>query len=92
MVHGEVAYKHHAGHEAATEWAASMNPVEDEGQLKVSRYHIIVVGFPLPVPNNTRPRGRVFAFLLASLVYEAAINMVHANESKFRSQDSAVHS
>ena len=42
MVHGDVSYGHHAGHQTSTEWAASMNLVKEGGKVKVSRYHIIV--------------------------------------------------
>lgn len=46
IAHGYVAYKHHAGHETATEWAASYELVEDKdtkGEIRMKKYHIIVV-------------------------------------------------
>ncbi|KAG7005907.1 hypothetical protein G7Y79_00017g042890 [Physcia stellaris] len=42
MVHGDVTYKHHHGHETAADWAALMVLAKDESGYKVAKYHIIV--------------------------------------------------
>ena len=43
MIHGEVSYQHHAGHETGADWAAKMKLEKVGGEIKVAVYHIIVV-------------------------------------------------
>ena len=44
MVYGTVDYKHHDEHEKGTEWAARITLVKEDGQIKISLYHIFLVG------------------------------------------------
>ena len=49
MVHGEVHYEHHAGHETMTEWAARASlEKEDGGRVRMKQYQIIIVSFNAP--------------------------------------------
>jgi len=43
MVHEVVSYKHHAGHETGGDWAAVVALAKEGGEVKMARYHIIVV-------------------------------------------------
>jgi len=43
MVHDVVSYKHHAGHETGGDWAAVVALAKEGGEVKMARYHIIVV-------------------------------------------------
>ena len=43
MIHGDVSYKHHHGHETAADWAAVVKLANEDGHLKMAKYHIIVV-------------------------------------------------
>lgn len=47
MIHGDVAYKHHAGHETGGDWAAVVKLVVEGGELKMGSYRIIVVSCKL---------------------------------------------
>ena len=60
MIHGEVSYKHHAGHETGADWAAKMKLEKQGGEIKVAVYHIIVVSdiFYFFSLFNLRRRGR----------------------------------
>ena len=49
MIHGDVAYKHHHGHETGTDWAAVVRLVKEGGEIKMARYHIIVVSLGPPI-------------------------------------------
>ncbi len=42
MVYGDVGYKHHHGHETASDWAAVVKLTKEGDALKMARYHIIV--------------------------------------------------
>jgi len=43
MIHGVVSYKHHAGHETGADWAAVVALAKEGGEVKMAKYHIIVV-------------------------------------------------
>ena len=43
MARGKVEYRHHAGHETDSEWAAYYELIEEDGQIKFKKIHIIVV-------------------------------------------------
>ena len=57
LIHGDVTYEHHHGHQTGSDWAAKAKLVEDGGKLKVKLYQIIVVSV---VACLTRTRvGRI---------------------------------
>ena len=43
MVYGDVSYLHHHGHETASDWAAVVKLAKEDEQIKMAKYHIIVV-------------------------------------------------
>ena len=43
MIHGEVTYGHHAGHETGGDWAANVKLEKEGEELKMKVYQIIVV-------------------------------------------------
>ena len=43
MVYGDVEYKHHAGHQSGSDWAAKVKLAKEDGQIKMAYYQIIVV-------------------------------------------------
>ena len=66
MVHGEVTYDHHHGHQTGSDWAAKVKLVKEGEELKVKLYQIIVVSaasFDIPLigdeSNNTYDMNRI---------------------------------
>ena len=43
VVHGEVMYNHHHGHETGGDWAAVIKLVKEGEEIKMKNYHIITV-------------------------------------------------
>ena len=53
MIHGDVTYKHHHGHETGSDWAANVKLVKEGGELKMAVYQIIVVKLDLLFRGGT---------------------------------------
>ena len=43
LVHGDVKYKHHHGHETGSDWAAKIKLAKEGSDYKIALYQIIVV-------------------------------------------------
>ena len=65
MVHGDVKYKHHHGHEAGSDWAAKVKVAKEDGKYKLSQYHILVVSilyamYSVPAADCSRTPRRTY--------------------------------
>ena len=45
MVHGDVTYNHHHGHQTGSDWAAKVKLAKEGGEIKMAYYQIIVVSY-----------------------------------------------
>lgn len=52
MVHGDVKYNHHHGHETGSDWAASVKLAKVGDEVKMRRYQIIVVSSSIATPSS----------------------------------------
>ena len=55
MVHGDVTYNHHHGHETGSDWAATVKLAKVGDEIKMKRYQIIVVSSSNATPLVFRP-------------------------------------
>jgi len=42
MVHGDVSYNHHHGHQNGADWAAKVELTKEGGAVKMAHHHIVV--------------------------------------------------
>lgn len=42
MIHGDVSYNHHYGHQTGADWAAKVKLAMEGGEIKMAYYQIIV--------------------------------------------------